>query len=265
MSRSPVNEVRLELSGKVATIVLDNPGRKNAMGLSAWRTLAMVVRDADADERIRVIVLRGGGGDFGAGNDISEFGALIGDRSAAEEFGAAMAAAMSALEAATKPVIVAIEGVCYGASVALALSGDLRIAADDARFAITPVKLGALYLRSDLHRLVAAVGQGQARRLIYTAESIGADRAAAIGLVDEVVPAGSFDLELARRIDGLLQGSSYTLRRTKAMLFTLEPSTPPETAVSLAAFVDATQGADFAEGIAAFLTRRPPRFDRSDE
>ena len=71
-----------------------------------------------------------------------------------------MASAMQAVETASKPVLMAIEGVCYGAAVVLALAGDLRIASDDVVFAITPAKLGALYRRSDLHRLAAAAGMG---------------------------------------------------------------------------------------------------------
>ena len=74
-----------------------------------------------------------------------------------------MADAMQAVKAAPKPVVIAIEGVCYGASVALVLAGDLRLAARDASFAITPAKLGALYLRSDLQMLAAAVARLVAR------------------------------------------------------------------------------------------------------
>ena len=144
----------------MATIVIDRQRRRNSLRLATWQRLPALITEAEGDPTVALIVIRGAGGQFGAGNDINEFSALHGDPVAAEAFGAAMAAAMQAIEAAAKPVIMAIEGVCYGAAVALALAGDLRIAADSASFAITPAKLGALYLASDLHRLVTAIGVG---------------------------------------------------------------------------------------------------------
>ena len=216
---------------------------------------------AERDPAIELMILRGAGRHFGAGNDIAEFGARRGAPGAAELFARTMADAMKCIEDASKPVIMAIEGVCYGAAVALALTGDLRVAADDARFAITPAKLGALYLRSDLERLVAAVGSGRAKKLIYSARSIGAAEAERIGLIDHVCAAGQLDAELKSLIDAILAGSPFTLRRTKEMLRDVgHGRTSSETHESLAAFVEATQGDDFREGIDAFLIGRVPRF-----
>ena len=172
-----------------------------------------------------------------------------------------MAKAMQAVEAASKPVLVAIEGVCYGASVALALAGDLRVAATNATFAVTPAKLGVIYLRSDLHRLVAAVGTGPSKLLIYSAEPVSAARAQQIGLVDEVLSAETFETELSRLIKTILSGSQFTLRQTKNMMRRLGGApTPEETDESLALFVEATQGVDFKEGVEAFVEKRSPRF-----
>ena len=143
----------------------------------------------------------------------------------------------------------------------MALAGDIRIAADDATFAITPARLGALYLQSDLHRLVAAVGLSQSKKLIYTALPISAAEARAIGLVDEVVSAEHFDSELKQLTDAILRGSRFTLRRTKEMFRSVGyVATPEETDATLAQFVDATQGNDFVEGVNAFMTKRTPLF-----
>jgi enoyl-CoA hydratase/carnithine racemase len=162
---------------------------------------------------------------------------------------------------ASKPVIMAIEGLCYGASVALTLAGDLRIAATNASFGITPAKLGALYLQSDLHRLVAAVGLGQSKKLIYSAQPISAIQAREIGLVDEVISADQFESELKVLTDAILRGSSFTLRRTKDMLRSVDTTAiPEETDATLALFVEATQRDDFVEGVDAFMTKRRPRF-----
>ena len=172
-----------------------------------------------------------------------------------------MADAMMAVEHATKPVIAAIEGSCFGASVALTLTADIRVAANNARFAITPAKLGALYLRSDLHRLVAAIGQGQARRIIYTAVTLEASEAANIGLLDQLVPPDQFDAELDAVCQSILRGSPFTLHHSKRMLRSAgHGETPVEDEQSLDWFVAAMQGADFAEGYAAFMAKRAPEF-----
>ena len=244
-----------------ATIIIDQKGKYNALRLQTWRALPQLVAYADQLESVKLVVLRGADGNFGSGNDISEFGAVHGDPEAARAFGYAMADAMRAVETASKPVLVAIEGACFGASVALALSGDLRVAASDSTFAITPAKLGVVYLKSDLHRLVMAIGAGPAKQLIFSAKAISATRAQQIGLVDEVLPAAAFETGLSHLVDSMLERSQFTLRQTKRMLRELDRApTPAETDESLAWFVDATQGADFKEGVDSFLAKRPPRF-----
>lgn len=253
--------VALQILGPIATIMIDRPAARNALGLGAWRALPLLIAAADRENAVGVIVVRGAGGHFGAGNDIAELAALRDDPAAAAAFGAAMATAAQSLEGAAKPVVVAIEGSCYGAAVALALAGDLRIASDAARFAVTPARLGALYLQSDLHRLVAAVGVGQTRKLIYTAESIGAAEALRIGLVDQTIPQDRFEPDLQRILETILSGSPFTLRGTKAMLREMgHGQSPRETPDSLAAFAAAMQGAEFHEGVSAFLARQAPKF-----
>jgi enoyl-CoA hydratase/carnithine racemase len=242
--------ISLSIDNGIATILFDRQSARNAMLYATWRALPALIAKAEADTGVAVIVLRGAGGHFGAGNDIAEFGQ-------------AMADAMMAVDHATKPVIAATQGSCYGASVALILAADFRVAAANARFAITPAKLGALYLRSDLHRLIAAIGQGQARRMIYTAVAIEASEAAAIGLVEHLLPVDSFHAELDLMLQSILRGSPFTLHHSKRMLRSVgHGQTPAEDDESLGWFVDAMQGTDFAEGYAAFMAKRAPNFAR---
>lgn len=259
MTVPPPDGIALDIRGSVATIVFDWPRTHNAMRLKTWLALPAMIAAAEREAAVGALVLRGARGQFGTGNDLVEFGAVHGRPDAARAFGNAMAGAMRAVEEASKPVVVAIEGLCYGASVALALAGDVRLASSDAVLAITPAKIGALYLQSDLHRLVSAVGPGQSRQLIYSAEPISASNAHRIGLVDEMLAAAQFEAGLTARLDAILRGSPNSLRHSKRMLRRVNP-TPEETAQSLDAFVEATQGDDFREGVSAFLAKRSPRF-----
>ena len=261
MSASASEGVALLIRGPVATLTFDQKRTHNSMRLRSWIAVPRLIAEAEGEPAVRLIALRGAHGNFGSGNDLVEFRALHGRREAAEAFARAMAGAMRAVEGASKPVVVAIEGVCYGASVALALAGDMRIAANNATFAITPAKLGALYLQSDLYRLVATIGSSQAKKLIYSSQPITAAQAQAIGLVDEVIPAEGFEAALTLLMDAILRGSNSTLRTTKAMLRLVgHAATPTETEESLAVFIDATQGDDFVEGVDAFLQKRAARF-----
>jgi len=258
---SDAGDVRLQVESAVASIIIDRPDKRNALRLATWLALPRMIAAVDGDPAVRLIIVRGEGGHFSAGNDIAELSILRGDPAGAEAFGTAMAAATQALEGASKPVLVVIEGQCYGAAVALALAGDVRIAASGAEFAITPAKLGAVYLASDLHRLVAAIGQGPSKRLLYSAQTIGAEEARMIGLVDEVLPIESFARELDQLVERIISGSQLTLSRTKQMLRTvgLGPA-PLETGATLRPFVEAIQSRDFVEGSAAFHERRRPDF-----
>jgi enoyl-CoA hydratase/carnithine racemase len=248
----------------VATIAFDRPAARNAMLFRTWCALPDLIAAAQTDPDVRVIVRRGGGGHFGAGNDIAEFASLRGDSSAARDYGWAMAHAIRAVETASRPVVAAIEGCCFGASVALALAADIRLAGNDARFAITPAKLGALYLRSDHHRLVAAIGPGQARRMIFTAQTLNAAEGLMVGLVDQLSADDQFEADLAELTQAIAVGSPYTQHHSKRMLRAAGAGeTPTETDESIGWFVAAMQGADFAEGVAAFLGKRRPHFTGS--
>lgn len=245
----------------IATITLDRPGRRNAMLLAMWQEFPAVMAAVDTDPAVTVIVLRGAAGHFGAGNDIGDFLAHCGSPEGATRYAWAMAAAMGAIEAAAKPVIAAIEGDCYGASVAVTLACDFRVASDNAGFAITPAKLGVLYLASDLARLSALIGPARVREMIFTARRLDVAEAYGIGLVDRVLPHASFDEGLAEILRSIAIGSPVTIRGTKATLRSLPPGdAPAETAATIASFVAATQGEDFKEGARAFLEKRRPRF-----
>lgn len=174
---------RLTRDGAVARLLLDRPEARNAIPAAGWAELAQAIGEAgDA----RLLILSGAGNAFCAGADLADFPAFRDGEAARVAFREEMRAALDRLRDLPIPTIARIEGPCYGAGVALAMACDLRVAAADARFAITPAKIGISYPQEDVHRLVALVGPGQTARLLFTAAAIGAEEALRIGLVELV-------------------------------------------------------------------------------
>ncbi|WP_165357377.1 enoyl-CoA hydratase/isomerase family protein [Sphingosinicella sp. CPCC 101087] len=186
----------LKIDGAIARLTLDRPQARNAIPAAGWAELAHRIGEA-AGSDVRILVLSGEGGTFCAGADLGDFAAMRDDEAAPTAFRRAMRTALDALRDLQVPTVAAIDGACFGAGVALAMACDLRIAAPDARFAITPAKIGLSYPQEDVHRLVALVGPGQAARLLFTAETIDAGEANAIGLVERVAPPGGAEAIVA--------------------------------------------------------------------
>lgn len=179
----------LVIDRDVARLRLARPGVRNAIPLAGWEALARKVGEAAA---ARLIVVEGSGGAFSAGADLSDFASFRGDEAAAAAFRQAMRRGLDALGKAPVPTIALVEGPCYGAGVALAMACDIRLAGGDARFAITPAKIGISYPQEDVHRLVALVGSGQAARILFGGTALDAAEALRIGLADgEAVELGA--------------------------------------------------------------------------
>jgi enoyl-CoA hydratase/carnithine racemase len=263
VSRMDEGDVALRIEGMVATVTIDRPAKLNALRLGTWQALRNKIIAADRDPAVALIVVRGDGRHFSAGNDIVALSAFPGNVATARRFATAWAEAIQAVEDTLKPVVMAIEGVCYGSALAMSLAGDMRIASSNATFSIPVAKLGALYLRSDFQRLVATIGMGQSKKLIYSSETFGAEHAQRIGLVDEVFAEDRYEQELERLVATVLMRSPFTLRESKRMLRAFgQDEVVRETNASLDAFAAATQCEDFAEGIFAFLERRATVFRR---
>ena len=180
---------RLETHDGQARLTLDRPEARNAIPASGWAELAARIGEA-AESSARLLVVTGAGGSFCAGADLADFAAMRADPTAIARFREAMRDALDRLRALPIPTVALIEGPCYGAGVALAMACDLRIAAPDAVFAITPAKLGISYPQEDVHRLVGLVGPGQAARLLLGAQAVSAGEARQIGLVECLQPEG---------------------------------------------------------------------------
>jgi enoyl-CoA hydratase/carnithine racemase len=250
----------LSFDESVATLTLNRPERGNAIDAAMWGAMPEVVdavaRQADA----LALVVRGAAGNFAAGADIAEFDTVFADRASTLRYAASMLAATGALARIARPTIALIEGHCIGAGVALALACDLRIAASDATFAITPARLGLVYTLTDTRRLAAAIGNAAAKDLLFTGRRIDAAEALALRLVGSVVEPAALDAAVQAKARTIASASQWSVRQAKAMLERIEAGAATETEETRGWFADAPEGEDFREGLAAFRAKRAPRF-----
>ncbi|TDB92992.1 enoyl-CoA hydratase/isomerase family protein [Actinomadura sp. 7K534] len=243
-----------EVAEGVGTVVIDRPEKRNAMSADMWRSLPGLLDDLAANRAVRVVVLTGAGGNFSAGADISELSDIHRD-----DDSHLSSVAERALAAFPKPTLAAIEGYCVGGGCQLAAACDLRFAAADARFGITPAKLGLVYPAGATTRLVRLVGPSAAKYLLYSADLIGAGDALRIGLLDEVVPGDGLRKRVAEFAETLASRSLLTQQATKGIVDAITAGGPVEEETRRWLDEMAACG-EHVEGIAAFLERRAPHF-----
>jgi len=244
----------------VATITLNRPDKRNALNEAMWAGLADAVKRADVMPEAKIIVIRGAGGHFAAGADISEFAVVYASRERSAEYSRIVASGVAAIAQAVKPVIAMIEGSCVGGGMAIALACDLRIASATAKCGITPAKLGIAYAFGDTKRLVDAVGPSKAKDIIFTGRIMDAAEALAIGLVDEVHAPDALEKSVAAKCAAIAANSQWSVRGTKEMVRLILSGAASETRETAAKFLDAVEQADFREGRAAFMEKRTPKF-----
>ncbi|MFK0100855.1 enoyl-CoA hydratase/isomerase family protein [Streptomyces sp. NPDC091040] len=242
-------EPRLEhtVADGVATVVISNPAKRNAMTAAMWEALPVLLDKLAADPSVGALVLTGAGDTFCAGADISSLRDPGGDPQSLA------VAAEEALAAFPLPTLAAVRGYCVGGGSQLAAACDLRFAAEGARFGVTPAKLGIVYPASSTRRLVALTGPATAKHLLFSGELIDTERALRTGLVDEVLPADGLDERVAAYVRTLVSRSRLTQAAAKEFA-----AGRADRDAHWAA--QARGSGDTAEGVAAFLERRAPRF-----
>ena len=246
----------------VAWLVLRNPARRNAVRLEMWQAIPDAVHAVAVDPAMRVLVIRGHGEEaFASGADISEFATNRGDAAAAAAYEATTVRAFEALLAVEQPVVAMIHGACVGGGLALAACADLRVAADDARLAVPAARLGLGYHFSGVERLVHLVGPSAAAEMFFTARSYTAAEALRIGLVNQVVPRRELEPFTAEYAGAIAANAPLTVRAAKRAI--VESQRDPgsrDLAAVQRAIAACFESADYAEGVRAFIEKRPPRF-----
>lgn len=246
------------VESNVATVVLCNPHRYNAMTLAMWAALADTLDDLEVRSDVRVLVLRGAGERaFVSGADISEFDTRRGGADAVAEYDRAVHRAQTTLQRFARPTVAAVSGICYGGGLGLALACDLRYAATASRFRMPAARLGLGYGLDGLRRMVDVVGQAAAAELFYTARVFDTAEAVRIGLVN----AACDDVFAHARetADGISDNAPLTLRAAKLGFRALQGDDVDIGDVERAVRACFTS-TDYVEGRQAFGAKRPPRF-----
>jgi enoyl-CoA hydratase/carnithine racemase len=247
-------ELRYERDGPVAIVTFNRPHARNAMTFAMYEELYARCDEIDADDEIRVVVLRGAGGRaFVSGTDIRQF-LDFDSESTGIEYEAGIDRYLGRLDALRKPAIAQVQGYAVGAGLSIAAACDLRVCAPDARFGLPVARtLGNCLSMAGYARLVAVLGEARVKDVVFSARMIDAEEALAAGFVSAVAPEqelGAQVMDLAHRIAG---HAPITLRVTKEALRRLRAANLPDGADLVA---EAYGSADFRAGVAAFLEKR---------
>lgn len=245
--------------GPLATLTLNRPDRMNALNIAVWRELAERLAEIAADESVRCVVLRGAGGHFAAGADLAEFAAERATTAAAESYGALMLAALWALRDLPQPTIAAIEGNCLGAGLELAAMCDLRLAAAGAKFGVPIQRIGVTMPYPELAALVDLLGRSVMLEILLEGRVFDAAWAESRGLVTRVAAGDALDAAIAEMVARIVAGSPLSHRNHKKFTRHCQ-SGQPISAAELRESYAAVESADYREGIAAFLAKRPAVF-----
>src|ERR671914_1824392 len=246
----------------VASIELARSDKRNAITAQMFQELGDAAQRAAFDPGIRVVLVKGQGPSFSAGIDITLLGQLAGTRGARfRSFVHTAQRPYLLLAQMDKPTVAAVQGHAVGAGFQLALACDLRIAADDARFAMLEVRFGLIPDLGGPHRLPRLIGLARAKELIWTGRSVDAEEAERIGLANRIVVPESLDKEAEALARELAAAPPLPLSLTKAIM-NRASETPLETDLERQsqAQAQAIESEDHREAVEAFLEKRPPRF-----
>ncbi len=241
----------------VLTLSFNRPEKKNAITGAMYAEAARVLRDAEQNTAVRVVVLTGVGGVFTAGNDLKDF-----LESPPRDPSAPVFQFMAAMVALTKPVIGAVTGVAVGIGTTVLLHCDLVYAAPEARFQLPFVNLGLVPEFASSMLLPHIIGYQRAAELLLLGEPFSAEQAHAHGLVNAVVPAAELMTLVAAKAKILAAKPSASLRATKALLRGQDGAISAWIAKEVEIFSVRLKSPEFKEAAAAFLEKRAPDFSK---
>lgn len=253
------DEILVTRDGPVLTLTFNRPETRNALTWAMYERLTRTCEEVDADDEIRVFVLRGAGGKaFVAGTDISQF-QVFETAEAGIEYERDGDRRIDRLERVRKPVIAQIQGYAVGGGFRIAAACDLRLATADARFGVPIARsLGNCLSMEAYSTFVDLFGPSRLKELIFTARLISAEEARAAGFVHEIVPPEEINGRVQALALQIAEHAPITLRVTKEAVRRIQARRRADGGEDLIALTYTS--ADFREGVRAFLEKRKPRW-----
>jgi enoyl-CoA hydratase len=279
--QSPIDSFKsdvlsIEIDGFVATLWLDRPEKRNAMGPAFWSDLPRAMAALGDDPDIRAVVIAAKGPHFSVGLDLVAMAGLAGPSTSGDGTSLSMAArarsaraeilrlqaSISSVADCHLPVVAAVHGYCIGGGVDLIAACDIRLASDDAVFSVRETKVAIVADLGSLQRLPAIIGQGHVAELAFTGKDISAERAASIGLVNTLSPDADRVLQDARAMAAEIAANSpLAVQGTKAVLQASDGRSVAEGLEYVAAWnAGFLASDDLTEAMTAFIEKRPASF-----
>jgi enoyl-CoA hydratase len=253
-------ETLFEIEPPLAILTFNRPQARNAMTWAMYDALVKACEEVDDHPQVRVFILRGAGGKaFVSGTDISQFQSFREPKDGIE-YERRVSAVLGRLAHVAKPTIAQVEGFATGAGCGLVATCDLTIASDDAQIGIPIARtLGNVASSGTFARIVNLIGPSRAKEMIFTGRLFSAAEAAAMGLINKVVPKASLESEVTALATQVAANAPLTIRATKEMTRRLMEARSPEQAD--ADLIEMCyMSADFKEGVEAFLSKRKPQW-----
>jgi enoyl-CoA hydratase/carnithine racemase len=252
-------EVLVAREGAIVTLTFNRPEARNAMTWGMYQRLYEVCEQVDADDSIRVLVLKGAGGKaFVAGTDISQFTEFKGAEDGIK-YEEGVDRRSGRVARVKKPVIAQIEGVAVGGGLAISAGADIRIATPEARFGMPTARtLGNCLSMKSYAMFLDLFGASRLKEIVFTARLIGAEEALAAGYVHQIVPAADIEKHVRELAAKVAAHAPLTLWATKESLRRLQEARALPDGDDIVRKVYGSD--DFKEGVRAFVEKRAPRW-----
>ena len=262
MTISKTEKMVAEKDGSIGWITFNNPARRNAVSMVMWEALRDIVRHFEEDDAILVIVLKGAGDKaFVSGADISEFGEKRSSPETIRIYRQASEKATEALKHAGKPTIAMVRGFCIGGGVSVAMSCDMRIAAEGSKFGVPAAKLGLGYEFKGVRELVDVVGPAFAKEIFFTARQFTAEEALTMGLINRMVPEGRLEAYVREYAETIAANAPLTVSSIKTIVDEVMKDESERDMALCQQVVDRCfNSKDYVEGRTAFMAKRQPNF-----
>lgn len=262
MTISKTERMIAEKDGSIGWITFNNPARRNAVSMVMWEALLDIVRDYAQDDSIRVVVVKGAGDKaFISGADISEFEEKRSSHETIKVYNAASHKASEALRLINKPTIAMIRGYCVGGGVSVAMSCDLRIAGESARFAVPAARLGLGYEFEGVRKLMDVVGPSFAKEIFYTARQFSAPEAMSMGLINRMVADEQLEVYIREYAAAISANAPLTVCSIKTLVAeALKDDSERDRALCKQVVDRCFDSEDYVEGRQAFMEKRKPVF-----